>query len=335
MFRTSSASIACFLAASSLLLVSGCSSNGTGGGSGGGSTTSGGLAAGGAASVYIVDDSGTVGVVQRYVAGANGATTPSATIALPSGFEDNDLKVDTSSGIYVAGTTSGGLGEVIYYPSGATAPSQTLNLANPYAALGLDNSNNIYVIDASGTGTVSVYPTTATGSATPTRTFTSSLLASLDIYAATADGSGNVYVAGVTSTSANEVLVFAAGATGTPSPTRTLTLTAVPYGVTVDTAGDIFVSENTGTAAAFIAEYTGTASSPAKTITLTGNTASLIGGISVDGVGNLYGLLDTDVNSTDSFSIVALAPSLTGSVAPTRQMTSTSIVDPDVEVAAR
>jgi hypothetical protein len=61
----------------------------------------------------------------------------------------------------------------------------------------------------------------------------------------------------------------------------------------------------------------------------------LIGGISVDSVGNLYGLLDTEVNSADSFSIVGLAPSLTGSVAPTRQMTSTSIISPDVELAAR
>jgi hypothetical protein len=331
---------------------SGAAAAGNGNGSGTGA-----LLAGGAASVYVVQNaaSGTSSILQ-FTAGANGAMTPASTLNAPTGFSATAVAVDATGQIYVGGELST-QEEVLVYPAGSTgnaAPSRTILISggayysfNPIESLSVDASLNLYV--AGFSGTVTVYSASANGAATPARSLSGTLttLANYYVYGVTTDTAGNVYVAaGGTGLSGGAILVFGSAANGNVAPARTITSSGSTfYGVAVDASGNVYAAEDnfsTGTTAAVIAEFSATASgaaTPSKTITLTGTTPSIFGGLRIDSVGNIYAVLATQVGTgataTGAYSVVAMGPGATGSIAPAAQMTSAAWSSPGPQLAIR
>lgn len=335
----------CFPCAALLFLVLsvGCGGSPSPSTGGSGSTTSG-LASGGAASVYVIQDDGIVpATILQFVAGANGAASPTTAATLPVGFFVEGLAVDSLGQLYVGGNAMSGQDEILVYASGTNTPARTI-LVTDGGPIAVDNAGSVYL---AGSGTIYVYSSLATGTATPTRSFTStsSQLTSGYPINISVDAAGSVYVATTnTAEISGSILVFGAASSGNVTPARTIALNSVPLGVATDGSGNIFVTENNVTptgpsTAATIAEFPIGSSTPSKAITLTGTTPSEIGGIKVDSVGNVYALMSTPVGSgstrTNSFSVVSLGPSVTGNTVPTEQLTSPALTAAGTEIAIR
>jgi sugar lactone lactonase YvrE len=319
-----------------------------------GSTT--GLAAGGATSVYAIQEPpyGSADTVLQFTAGGNGSLSPTSSFTTPSGFFAQSIVLDSTGQIYVGGNNSTGVYQVLAYAAGSTGaatPSRTITLSSPIyqnnpVSLSVDSAGNLYVVGFYGS--VTEYSSTASGTAVPLRTITgtATTLPSLYCYGVAFDSAGNMYVSTANTTlSGGQILEFATAANGNVAPIRTITTgTNIFYGIAVDASGNIFAAEDNtnGTAPALIAEFSPTASgaaTPTKTITVSGTTPSIFGGLRIDSVGNLYGLLDTEVGSgstaTNSFSVVAIGPNASGNIAPAAQLTSSSLSNPSGQIAIR
>ena len=324
-----------------LIVLSGCGSSpssNSGGNTGSNSGTTGPLVSGGAASVYAIQNAGLNGnsYVLQFVAGANGAVSPTNTLTLPTGFSADGVAVDSSGQIYVCGlgvTQS----QILVYPVGSSSPTRTINTPSN-GAITVDSAGLVYL---AGNASVSVYSSTANGSAIPIRVITAPATQLATGYPEnlSVDSTGSLYVATTnTAETSGNVLVFPPNANGNTNPTRTISLSNVPFGAVADSAGNIYVSENsaTGTPPAFIAEFSAGSTTPAKTITLS-STASQIGGLEVDSVGNIYAIMYTGTvpSTTGTFSVIALGPTSTGTISPTKQMTSTALSAGYTQIAIR
>jgi hypothetical protein len=141
------------------------------------------------------------------------------------------------------------------------------------------------------------------------------------------DTSGQIYVGGVTST-AQEILVYAAGSTGSATPTRTiLGVASNPlniYCIYVDAAGLLYVPTLAG-----VNVYGASASGPATPLrsisgTLTQVTLQ-VQGIAVDASGNIYLSSYAAAGVPGSLSsIYVFSSTASGNVAPTRVITAPS-----------
>jgi hypothetical protein len=117
-----------------------------------------------------------------------------------------------------------------------------------------------------------------------------------------------------------EVLVFAAGAGSNASPVRTIvgtnTQLELPYSLTVDATGDVFVGQLLGDVLEFAAGASGNVA-PMRTLKVMGETntgISAVLGMGVDAIGNLY-IANDMANVSD---ILVFAPSANGDEAPIR-----------------
>jgi hypothetical protein len=307
------------------------------------------LAPGGASYVYSVQEVA-VGsyAVEQFLSSSNGSTTPTSSLLTPVNFTAASVVVDSTGQIYVGGNNSAGIYQVLAYAPGASGtatPTRTINLTSYYngsgaESLSVDASNNLYVLNFYGT--ITEYSPTANGTATPLRTITGTVLSNQYCYGVAIDGAGNLYVATANnSLTGGTILVFAAGASGNVAPTRTITTpTNVFFGIAVDSVGDVWATEDnlSGTAPASLVEFFSSASgapTPNRTIDFTGTTPSIMLGLRMDSAGNLFTLLDTDVNNADSFSIVSVGPNAGGNIAPATQMSSTSLTNPTGEIAIK
>ena len=346
MWMKAETGIVCGLALTlgALIGCGGSSSSGTGSTGTGTTTPVGALAAGGATSVYVVQSpqTGSNSILQ-FAAAANGATTPAATLTAPTSFQVTAVALDAAGQIYVGGALAG-QPEILAYAAGSTGPATptrtilfgSSNPYNPVESLTVDSAGNLYVVGFSGT--IAVYSATATGAATPTRTISGALttLPNLYPYTLALDSTGNMYVAaGNNNGVGGAILVFGPTANGNVAPTRMITSSTLAFfGMAVDASGNIFTSEDDfskGVAPAVLAEFSPTATgaaTPTKTITLTGTTPSILAAMRMDAVGNLYAVLATQVgtgaNATAAYSVVAVGPTATGTMAPAAQMTSTA-----------
>jgi hypothetical protein len=256
-----------FLSVSSLSLIAlaGCSS-----GSGGSSAPAGTAVRG----IYAIQYSSNATTEQDSVlifsGSATGSTTPTSTLALPSGFAAEAVAVGPQGQIYVGGSSISvdrGYGEILVYAAGASGsatPTVTLNGSAASTAtftyvnsLAVNSAGTLFV--SSDDGTLEAFPSGFTASSAPTQYLTWGTQNDTiptdpnfgepnfgsDGGNIGVDTAGDVFYADP----GYEVIdVFAAGATGpTATPVRAITGTntnsfsGLQY-IAVDGAGDVYVT---------------------------------------------------------------------------------------------
>jgi len=295
-----------------------------------------GLAPGGAKSIYVATTPwyyGDPGVpnysIQEYPAGANGATNPTSTVALPSAFGVDDFGMDSSGGLYVvAGSFSVPGIESLYYPPEAGSSTRTLALqtASGNDAIAVDSSGQLYDVATDGSDTISVYAAGASGTDAPIRTFTTTALDGVTVQHATIDAAGHLYIAVLGDITKpppynGAVLEFQANATGAVLPIRGIYFpyTTFVYALAVDNSGNVYVSIGNGLDTSVIEEFSPSSPTyPIRTVDLTG-TLSAVNNLCLDSAGNLY-VLGFTQGPSPKFVIDAIGPNVSGASAATTTM---------------
>lgn len=338
--------VTAFLASLAVGLLSSCSTSTSSAGASG-STAVKGLAGGGASWTYMMNTSSAGFSVLQFPSGANGSVAPLTTLTAPAGFSPAGFAVDSAGTIYFGGTVNAtGQPEILVYAAGSTGvatPLRTILVPHSPEVVVVGNGN---IYTATKYFGISVFPASTTGQAVGVSTYITGGLTGISPGASVfygdpvwldVDSAGSIYVAFYNSNLLTDgVAVFAPGASGNVSPVREFTITGYePGGIAVDSSGNIFLAQNTrsGNVAlqpGVIQEFGTQSSAAINSITVSGTTKSLIGGLAVDRAGNLYGGLDTELTTapTYSYSLFGLAPLTTGNVTPTTSMTSAAISDP-------
>jgi sugar lactone lactonase YvrE len=230
-------------------------------------------------------------------------------------------------------------------PTAATVDvAPTLNITGSNTGLidphrtALDASGNIYVTDYDN-NSVSVFAATATGNIAPTVTISGVNTGLNGPNGIAIDSKGNIYVANSFGGSSNvgSITVFAAGATGNATPTATITGSntglSSPNGLALDSKGNIYVvnesGSNNGTVTEYAASPTGTIN-VAPTTTISGASTGLNDphALALDSTGNIY-----VVNGNGSFigggtgsgnSVTVYSVGATGNATPTATISGTN-----------
>lgn len=244
-----------------------------------------------------------------YSAAAPGATAGSVYVVQQTG---TGSSAPTSTSILsFSGSSSG----TVTPTTSITPPSGlTINF------VGTDGAGNIYASAATTTsqvGEILVYSAGATGAATPARVLTGAATKIALPLQATADTSGQIYVAD----NLNGILVFAAGASGNVAPVRqingALANLGILLGIAVDSSGNIYVADccSSGTVEVFSSSANGNVA-PIRTITGAATTIGAAIGLAVDSSGNLY--VGNNTGSSATNGVAVFAPGANGNVAPIR-----------------
>ena len=285
--------------------------------------------------IYVADDGATS--VFIYSAGSTGNAIPIATISgNDTGLIDPlGIALDSSGNIYVADTTAASV--FVYPPLGSagwvTGPPETYSVAPTASISGnntrlsgpngitLDSSGNIYVADdgvsnftgfptsvfvypplGNSTGLLNEIPSAAVGSTVTTGLHTP--------YGIALDSSGNFYVADDGDSTASPPIsaslsVYPAGSNGNSAPTATISGTNTglshPYGVALDSSGNIYVVDH-GAASVFVYSA-GSSGDAAPIATISGSNTGLIHpyGIALDSSGKIYVTDDGVSNNPAAF----------------------------------
>jgi hypothetical protein len=230
--------------------------------------------------IYVANAKGgtsSQGSITVYPPHSTGDATPVATISgANTGLnEPVGVALDPRGNIYAvnrAGFT--GLGSVTVYQSGSNgniAPVRKLagertRISTP-AGIALDAARNIYVTNecygrdcrgGHGVGAVEVFPPTSTGDTAPTNIFGGSCSGMDSPNGIAVDGEGNVYIANsgpVPDPPAAAVTMYPAGSSGCAEPAALICAGAAglsrPAGLTLDSRGNIYVSDFFPTASSF------------------------------------------------------------------------------------
>ncbi|MFC6645887.1 hypothetical protein ACFQBQ_09910 [Granulicella cerasi] len=231
--------------------------------------------------------------------------------------------------------------------AGQYAPIRRISVPSlPFTSEGVycADSNGVIAVTgmtATNAAVVDIYAATFNGNGDPTRSITGAATGLIGYaQAVTFDASGNLYVLQhtVAGGSMIEVLVFGPNATGNTAPLRTLTLslTNVPNFIRVDTAGNIYVGQNTtdGTSYASnqptVSEFAAGSSGSAPAIaTLTLPAGNYLYNFNFDTTGALYALIADPSQNAD---VLKYAPGATGSAVPVADIvTGNAPVSGDLE----
>lgn len=144
-------------------------------------------------------------------------------------------------------------------------------------------------------GSVTEYPLAASGDATPSVTVQGSNTGLYEPLGITADSSGNIYVADESAPSGGgpgSVTVYPAGSTGNQSPAATIvgsnTALSYPAGITVDSSGNIYVTNTVGSAVTVYSHGSSGDVVPSAEIAGQNTGLSAPWGIAVDSSGKIY-----------------------------------------------
>jgi hypothetical protein len=238
------------------------------------------------------------------------------------------------SGFVFAGMAAGCLGLL----AGCSSPVR----GGPAVPLASGGASAVYVsqpaLDLGVTGTVTQYPASGNGVASPTEALATPFTQA-DSYVAT-DPSGQLYL-GIQTGESSEVLVFSSGASGSASPARTIVGSAASFSepgpLAVDAASQLYVVDPAGS----ISVFSNTADRAATPVRLIQGSltrladATVPSAISVDGAGNIYVALESTSANVADWTILVFSPSATGNVAPARIITVSNpcSLDNSIEVA--
>ena len=278
-----------------------------------------------------------VGATPKATATASSAPGASPT---PTATPTSIPTVSASTKIYVANHTKNGttqIPSVTVYPataSGNAAPLQTISGANTGLAvpqfIAVDASGNIWVTDqgvgSATSGSVFEFAPNATGNVAPISSITG-LNTPEGIFV---DTSGDIYVATV-----NAISEYAPGTSGAnPTPMNFIgaaanaktnnTALAGPYGLRVDSAGDIYVAQEE----AIYVFKAGSTGNVAPTQVIEGQAALFASDLDValDSSGNIYCTNFDGLAGTSTLN--EYAPTATGNTAPTGTSTTVDFNEP-------
>lgn len=213
--------------------------------------------------------------------------------------------------------TAGANGSVA--PVAILAPSPGFDINS----IATDSTGQLYIAGYLGTGApvIEIFDTAATGTPTPTRTIALSNGRAPSGIAVSSSGSLYTvdFVDGIT--------VYSSTANGMAMPARViagaLTGLAAPVSIAVDSAGNIYVAENSiPPALPSILVFSPTASgnvAPSRTIT----NVNAVTEVAVDANGNLYAIVNT-TTMPSSGSIVEYASGASGAAVPIRTIAGTA-----------
>jgi hypothetical protein len=207
-------------------------------------------------------------------------------------------------------------------PTDNSSPINTLTFPSSYygGPLATDSSGQIYVavainpVDPLNLGDIFIYSPNSTGTASPSRTID---VSSYDVVALAVDPAGLLYVAIQESADATPtVSVYSTTARGTATPLRTLQLTNVQHvnDIAVDGAGNLYVAGDMSTECV-IAVYPPIATGPATPARTINFGTSIVYGVAVDPVGDVFANVCLGCNLT-SFAIEEFAPEANGAATP-------------------
>jgi len=206
-----------------------------------------------AKNVYVIQNNNTNGVEADTVLAipttATGATAPAATLQLPGSLVAFAVATGPDGEIYVGGSISDTVGEVLVYAagaSGAATPAATLlgggtgTFTSPLY-LTVDSKGQLYVFSADGS--IESFAKGATSAVSPAQYLTYPITTNDYFSGIGVDDAGEIFVA---DEEAGIIDVFGAGATGAVAPVRTVSASSTGgftdlYGLAVDTAGDVTV----------------------------------------------------------------------------------------------
>jgi sugar lactone lactonase YvrE len=247
---------------------------------------------------------------------------PAATITGSKTLLDSPtgVAVDSNGNIYVANESGGPVvrhekndrGRITVYAAGSdgnVAPIATISgaatgLSYPIG-IALDSSWNIYVANAltANTGSnpigpsITVYPAGSNGNAAPSAVIAGANTGLNYSQGIALDSAGNLYTEGYVSEVGYSINTYPAGSNGNVFPTATIvgadTGLYGPNGIALDSAGNIYVSNNydettqRGSVTVYPAGSSGDAV-PTVTITSSYNGIDFPSGIAVDSKGNIY-----------------------------------------------
>lgn len=299
-----------------------------------------------ASEIYVAEESNLSGPgsVMQFSASASGIAQPTASLSLPANLLVLSVGTDSNGLIYVGGRTT--ISEILVYAAGSkglATPIRTITLAatasflNP-GELTFDSKGNIYI---GADDRIIVY---GPGPGSPTRIITGSLTQIVEINGIAIDTAGQIYVtSGLFGT--GSVLVFSPTATGNVAPDHMITGVGTsnlygPSGIAIDPNGNLFVAGYlTQTSApaqpSSIFEFAPGASgfaTPMKSISGTNTGLAGVGGLLVDGVGNLYAQVLTPSTGTTGTtyepSISVFASGASGNVTAIRSFSSPAWTSP-------
>ncbi len=263
----------------------------------------------GALTVYGLGKYGDVKPIQLIAGMATGLASPA------------DIAVDSSRNLYTANLIQN---TVTVYAAGATgnvAPMQTIagtatGLASPFGVAYNSLNQEIYVTNkkgGSGTGSITVYPSNATGNAAPLLTIAGTKTQLHSPVSLALDPSGKIYVPNLKS---GTVTVYAAGASGNAKPVAMIngsnTKLNGPYQVTLDSSLNIYVA-NYWPPYSVTVYAAGSNGNVAPIRIIQGSATKLNGpdGLALDASDNLY------VANYTGNSIVKFAAGANGNAKPT------------------
>jgi hypothetical protein len=244
------------------------------------------LANSGASSIFLVgcDTSNVYTVLQFRAAEPNADVTPLRTLPLPSATLVESLATDSSGQVYVGGySATPSPYNIVVFPTSSSIPSRTIVESDTsvlyHSAMAVDSSGSIYVL-----GTM--VPTS--GSAGPI-----------------------------------EIAIYSPTASGTSTPARlitgSLTQLANPEDITVDAAGNIYVSDATSILV-FPPGANGNVA-PSRVIT---SPNTIFGAMAVDANGNIFTGATISLGSS---SILEFAAGATGVSTPIKTITSSALTN--------
>jgi hypothetical protein len=288
-----------------------------------------------ATTLYLCSD--TAGL-QEYAANANGNVNIEAyvgAIECLGATQDaagNIYEVYSEAAIYLGLPTSEGVIGVVseYAPGTSTALRSILLGSYVYgAAMAVDKSGNIYVLETSGT--IVEFGPGQSGSATPIRTI-SPPTAPAGVLGLTLDGAGNFYALYTLSSSSTtgvttSVVMYPAASSGTVTPTVVIPPAYYAHGIAFDAAGNLYISQYGSAIPSGIyvfAPGSTSSSTPIRSITGTATEfpatpSGVWAPIAVDAGGNIF---VSSIMADTPGAILVFSSTATGNVAPASTISS-------------